>query len=54
VRRLDRDEALTLARRGAVLLRRLWREGAGARDEWRRRLPELSSVQSWEGHFVSR
>jgi galactofuranosylgalactofuranosylrhamnosyl-N-acetylglucosaminyl-diphospho-decaprenol beta-1,5/1,6-galactofuranosyltransferase len=54
VRRLDRDEALALARRGAVLLRRLWREGAGARDEWRRRLPELSSVQSWEGHFVSR
>ncbi|WP_222262832.1 glycosyltransferase [Modestobacter marinus] len=54
VRQLDLDQAGVLARRGAVLLGRLWREGRAARDEWRRRLPELSGRETWERHIVSR
>lgn len=51
VRRLDRDEALALARRGTALLGRLWTEGPRASEQWRRRLPELSSRETWERHF---
>lgn len=54
VRQLDLDRAGALARRGGVLLGRLWRDGRAARDEWRRRLPELSSRETWERHIVSR
>src|SRR5439155_111811 len=43
------DVLLALARRGAAVLWRLHREGAQARDEYRRRLPELSSRETWSG-----
>jgi galactofuranosylgalactofuranosylrhamnosyl-N-acetylglucosaminyl-diphospho-decaprenol beta-1,5/1,6-galactofuranosyltransferase len=47
VRRFDRDTLIGLARRGAVLLWRLSREGERARDEWRAALPALSSRDNW-------
>jgi galactofuranosylgalactofuranosylrhamnosyl-N-acetylglucosaminyl-diphospho-decaprenol beta-1,5/1,6-galactofuranosyltransferase len=53
VRRVDRDQAVALARRGVTLLRRLWREGPSVREDWRRQLPELSSRGTWERIFTS-
>jgi galactofuranosylgalactofuranosylrhamnosyl-N-acetylglucosaminyl-diphospho-decaprenol beta-1,5/1,6-galactofuranosyltransferase len=47
VRRYDRDQMIALARGGAAALRRLYREGPRARDEYRRRLPELTSRDAW-------
>jgi galactofuranosylgalactofuranosylrhamnosyl-N-acetylglucosaminyl-diphospho-decaprenol beta-1,5/1,6-galactofuranosyltransferase len=47
VRRFDRDTMIGLARRGAVLLWRLSREGERVRDEWRAALPALSSRENW-------
>lgn len=53
VRRIDRDQAVALARRSAALLGRLWREGGRVREEWRRQLPELTSRATWERVFTA-
>ncbi|RBY86542.1 glycosyltransferase [Blastococcus sp. TF02A-30] len=47
VRRRDRAQAAELARRAAGVLWRFNRDGDRARDEWRRRLPELTSRETW-------
>jgi galactofuranosylgalactofuranosylrhamnosyl-N-acetylglucosaminyl-diphospho-decaprenol beta-1,5/1,6-galactofuranosyltransferase len=47
VRRFNRDLMFALARDAAAVLWRLHREGPRVRDEYRRRLPELSSRESW-------
>ncbi|MGY1986966.1 glycosyltransferase [Blastococcus sp. SYSU DS0669] len=54
VRSFDRDRMLELARQGAAVLWRLAREGERARDEYRRRLPELSSRDTWARLFDDR
>jgi galactofuranosylgalactofuranosylrhamnosyl-N-acetylglucosaminyl-diphospho-decaprenol beta-1,5/1,6-galactofuranosyltransferase len=54
VRRRDRDLMIDVARRGAAVLWRLNREGGRARDEWRRRLPELTSRETWDRLFAER
>jgi galactofuranosylgalactofuranosylrhamnosyl-N-acetylglucosaminyl-diphospho-decaprenol beta-1,5/1,6-galactofuranosyltransferase len=51
VRHFDRDLMLALARRGAGVLWRLSREGERVRDEYRARLPELSSRGTWTRLF---
>lgn len=47
VRTRDRALALELTRRGARLLRRFVREGAGAAQRYRDAVPELTSRQNW-------
>jgi galactofuranosylgalactofuranosylrhamnosyl-N-acetylglucosaminyl-diphospho-decaprenol beta-1,5/1,6-galactofuranosyltransferase len=47
VRRFDRDLMVDLARRAGRTLWRLAREGDKVRDEYVRRLPELSSRETW-------
>ena len=54
VRRFDRDLMFSLARQGAHVLRRMSREGERVRDEYRARLPELSSRDTWTRLFESR
>jgi galactofuranosylgalactofuranosylrhamnosyl-N-acetylglucosaminyl-diphospho-decaprenol beta-1,5/1,6-galactofuranosyltransferase len=54
VRRFDRDLMIGLARRGAGVLWRLSREGEHVRDQYRARLPELSSRDTWTRLFESR
>jgi galactofuranosylgalactofuranosylrhamnosyl-N-acetylglucosaminyl-diphospho-decaprenol beta-1,5/1,6-galactofuranosyltransferase len=54
VRRFDRDLMTGLAGRGAAVLWRLSREGAQVRDEYRARLPELSSRETWSRLFETR
>ncbi len=51
VRRFDRDLMVALARQGAGLLWRLSREGERVRGEYRARLPELSSRDTWARLF---
>ena len=51
VRTFDRELMVGLARRGTAVLLRLAREGGRARDEYRRRLPELTSRQAWSRLF---
>jgi galactofuranosylgalactofuranosylrhamnosyl-N-acetylglucosaminyl-diphospho-decaprenol beta-1,5/1,6-galactofuranosyltransferase len=43
-----------LGRRGAAVLWRLYREGPQAAAEWRRRLPEISSRETWTRLFGTR
>jgi galactofuranosylgalactofuranosylrhamnosyl-N-acetylglucosaminyl-diphospho-decaprenol beta-1,5/1,6-galactofuranosyltransferase len=54
VRRFDRDQMLTLARRGAGVLWRLSREGERVRDEYRARFPQLTSRGTWTRLFDAR
>jgi galactofuranosylgalactofuranosylrhamnosyl-N-acetylglucosaminyl-diphospho-decaprenol beta-1,5/1,6-galactofuranosyltransferase len=54
VRRFDRDAMLDLARRGGAVLWRLMREGESVRDQFRARLPELSSRETWTRLFETR
>jgi galactofuranosylgalactofuranosylrhamnosyl-N-acetylglucosaminyl-diphospho-decaprenol beta-1,5/1,6-galactofuranosyltransferase len=54
VRRFDRDQMLQLARHGAGVLWRLRREGGRVRDEYRARLPELTSRDMWTRLFETR
>jgi galactofuranosylgalactofuranosylrhamnosyl-N-acetylglucosaminyl-diphospho-decaprenol beta-1,5/1,6-galactofuranosyltransferase len=49
IRRFDRDLMLELGRRGATVLWRLHQEGPRVREEYRRRLPELASRETWDG-----
>jgi galactofuranosylgalactofuranosylrhamnosyl-N-acetylglucosaminyl-diphospho-decaprenol beta-1,5/1,6-galactofuranosyltransferase len=51
VRTFDRDVMLRLANRGAAVLWRFVRDGGRARDEYRRRLPELTSRDVWARLF---
>jgi galactofuranosylgalactofuranosylrhamnosyl-N-acetylglucosaminyl-diphospho-decaprenol beta-1,5/1,6-galactofuranosyltransferase len=51
IRRVDRHLMLELARRGGAVLWRLTREGEGARRQYRERLPELSSRETWTRLF---
>jgi galactofuranosylgalactofuranosylrhamnosyl-N-acetylglucosaminyl-diphospho-decaprenol beta-1,5/1,6-galactofuranosyltransferase len=54
VRRFDRDLMISLGREGAAVLWRLLREGARARDEYRQRLPQLTSREAWGRLFDTR
>ncbi|MGY1746384.1 glycosyltransferase [Blastococcus sp. SYSU D00695] len=54
VRRRDRDLMLQLARHGGAVLLRLAREGHAVREEYRRRLPELTSRENWARLFMTR
>jgi galactofuranosylgalactofuranosylrhamnosyl-N-acetylglucosaminyl-diphospho-decaprenol beta-1,5/1,6-galactofuranosyltransferase len=54
VRRFDRDTMLALARRGGAVLWRLMREGESVRDQYRARLPELTSQDNWTRLFETR
>jgi galactofuranosylgalactofuranosylrhamnosyl-N-acetylglucosaminyl-diphospho-decaprenol beta-1,5/1,6-galactofuranosyltransferase len=51
IRRFDRDLMIGLARRGGAVLWRLTREGERARQQYRERLPELSSRETWTRLF---
>ncbi len=51
VRRFDRNQMFELARRGADVLWRLMREGEQVRLQYRERLPELSSRETWTRLF---
>jgi galactofuranosylgalactofuranosylrhamnosyl-N-acetylglucosaminyl-diphospho-decaprenol beta-1,5/1,6-galactofuranosyltransferase len=48
VRTRDRQRALELARRGALLLRRLVRDGPSAAARYRAEVARLSSRDNWE------
>jgi galactofuranosylgalactofuranosylrhamnosyl-N-acetylglucosaminyl-diphospho-decaprenol beta-1,5/1,6-galactofuranosyltransferase len=54
VRRLDRDQMVELARRGAAVLWRLRRDGEQAGSDGRPRLPEISSRETWSRLFGTR
>ena len=54
VRRFAHDQMIELGRRGSAVLWRLHKEGAQAAGEWRRRLPELSSRETWDRLFGTR
>jgi len=54
VRRFAHDQMIELGRRGSAVLWRLHKEGAQAADQWRRRLPELSSRDTWDRLFGTR
>jgi galactofuranosylgalactofuranosylrhamnosyl-N-acetylglucosaminyl-diphospho-decaprenol beta-1,5/1,6-galactofuranosyltransferase len=54
VHRLDRDLMVELGRRGGQVLWRLHREGERARDEYRRRMPELTSRENWTRLYTSK
>ena len=54
VRRFDRDAMVDLARRGGAVLYRLMRDGESVRDQFRARLPELSSRDTWTRLFETR
>ena len=52
VRRFDRDIMLDLGPRGGAWSSGGWlREGEGVRDEYPRRLPELTSRDTWTRLF---
>jgi galactofuranosylgalactofuranosylrhamnosyl-N-acetylglucosaminyl-diphospho-decaprenol beta-1,5/1,6-galactofuranosyltransferase len=51
VRRFDRDTMVDLARRGGAVLWRFMREGENARAQYRARLPELTSRDTWKRLF---
>jgi galactofuranosylgalactofuranosylrhamnosyl-N-acetylglucosaminyl-diphospho-decaprenol beta-1,5/1,6-galactofuranosyltransferase len=51
VRRFDRDTMLALTRQAGILLLRFLREGDKVRDEYRARLPELTSRETWARLF---
>jgi galactofuranosylgalactofuranosylrhamnosyl-N-acetylglucosaminyl-diphospho-decaprenol beta-1,5/1,6-galactofuranosyltransferase len=53
VRRFDRDAMGDLTRRGSAVLWRLMREGESARQQYRARLPELTSRDTWSRLFES-
>jgi galactofuranosylgalactofuranosylrhamnosyl-N-acetylglucosaminyl-diphospho-decaprenol beta-1,5/1,6-galactofuranosyltransferase len=54
VRRFDRDLMISLGRQGAAVLWRLVREGPRVRDEYRQRLPQLTSRDAWARLFDTR
>jgi galactofuranosylgalactofuranosylrhamnosyl-N-acetylglucosaminyl-diphospho-decaprenol beta-1,5/1,6-galactofuranosyltransferase len=54
VRRFDRDIMFALARQAGSLLLRFLREGDKVRDEYRARLPQLTSRETWAQLFETR
>jgi galactofuranosylgalactofuranosylrhamnosyl-N-acetylglucosaminyl-diphospho-decaprenol beta-1,5/1,6-galactofuranosyltransferase len=54
IRQFDRDLMVGLARRGSAVLWRLAREGERARQQYRERLPELTSRETWTRLFDTR
>jgi galactofuranosylgalactofuranosylrhamnosyl-N-acetylglucosaminyl-diphospho-decaprenol beta-1,5/1,6-galactofuranosyltransferase len=53
VRRFDRGAMSDLTRRGSAVLWRLLREGESVREQYRARLPELTSRDTWTRLFES-
>jgi galactofuranosylgalactofuranosylrhamnosyl-N-acetylglucosaminyl-diphospho-decaprenol beta-1,5/1,6-galactofuranosyltransferase len=54
VRRFDHDTMLSLARQAGALLLRFLREGDKVRDQYRARLPELTSRETWARLFETK
>lgn len=48
VRRYDRQRMFDLAKRGAMVIRRLRKEGRAVQAQYRRALPELTSRENWK------
>ena len=53
VRRFDRDAMGDLTRRGSRVIWRLMREGGSVQQQYRARLPELTSRDTWSKLFES-
>jgi galactofuranosylgalactofuranosylrhamnosyl-N-acetylglucosaminyl-diphospho-decaprenol beta-1,5/1,6-galactofuranosyltransferase len=54
VRRFDRELMVELGRQGSAVLWRLLRDGERVRDEYRMRLPQLTSRETWARLFERR
>ena len=48
VRHYDRAKMFDLAKRGAKVIQRLRKEGAGVQDQYKRAMPELTSRDNWK------
>ncbi|MEC3975685.1 glycosyltransferase [Amycolatopsis sp. H20-H5] len=48
VRSYDKDKMFDLAKRGAKVINRLRKEGAGVQEQYKRAMPELTSRENWK------
>ncbi|HET9138252.1 glycosyltransferase [Actinophytocola sp.] len=53
VRQFDKAVLIRLAREGAQLFKRLTKEGATVREEWRAAMPRLTTRENWERLYHS-